>query len=579
MASIKTTKSSRAGAGCLMLFALPFAAGGVGGLSWAGLTLLDWHEASRWVPVSAAIENVDLEEHRGDDSTTYETKATYRYEYAGRRYSGTRVAIDSGADNIGSFQHGLYRELKAARERGTPVTAYVDPADPSRAVLNRELRAGPLAIKGVFGLVFSFVGFGLLFGARHAGKKMAAEEALRTQFPDEPWRWRPEWANGRIAASSRASTYVVIAFAGLWNLISLPLSFQIPAEIASGNTLAAVGLLFPLVGAGLAAWAVRAWLQLKRFKVATLTLQRMPVALGGRLKGTIRVEAPVPVTADFRLELECVEERTRGTGKNRRRDEHLLWQKQWRVPRHRCQISAQHTTIPVDVHVPADQPATTMDDGDGIFWRLEVAGECPGPDFLSRFTLPVFALGEQQAPPEDDAAATPPAPAERPDARTLDALGIDYERLPQGGEAWTFRRARHKRVALALSAFAAIWTGACIVLFMSDAPLVMRIVFGLFDAFFVWWALSLWLTEYRVTLDRGLLTLVRRGLFARGPIEIPQAWLRNVRAKRGMQAGNKLYYDLIVETAGGKHTAASSLPDYDVASWLAKHWSAGGSRG
>lgn len=44
-----------------------------------------------------------------------------------------------------------------------------------------------------------------------------------------------------------------------------------------------------------------------------------------------------------------------------------------------------------------------------------------------------------------------------------------------------------------------------------------------------------------------------------------------------MQAGTKLYYDLEVETADGNHTAASSLADYDVASWLAQHW-AGGTR-
>lgn len=575
MASI-STKSNRAGAGCLMLFALPFAGGGVVALGWAGLTLLDWRETRSWVAVSAEIESVELEEHHGDDSTTYETTATYRYDYAGQTYSGNRVAIDSGADNIGDFQRRLYRELESAHESRREVTAYVDPEEPSRAVLNRELRAGLLAVKAIFGLVFSFVGFGLLIGGRYAGKKMAAEQALRAQFPDEPWRWRPEWANGRIAASARAGAYVAIAFAVLWNLISLPLSFQIPAEIAKGNTLAAVGLLFPLVGIGLAAWAIRAWLQLKRFKVATLTLPRLPVALGGRLKGTIRVEAEVPVTADFRLELECVEERTRGSGKNRRREEKLLWQREWRVPRHRCQIGATLTTIPVDVAVPADQPATTMDDGDKVFWRLEAAGECLGPDFWSRFELPVFATGEQPAADDAAAAVVPPAPAERPDARTLGALGIDYERLPRGGEAWTFRRARHKGVATALTAFAAIWGIAGMALFMTDAPVVIPIVLMLFDALIVWWVLSMWITEYRVTLDRGLLTLVRSGFMARAPIEIPQQWIRTVRARRGMQAGNKLYYDLIVETADGKHTAASALPDYDVGSWFAQYWTTGG---
>jgi hypothetical protein len=117
-----------------------------------------------------------------------------------------------------------------------------------------------------------------------------------------------------------------------------------------------------------------------------------------------------------------------------------------------------------------------------------------------------------------------------------------------------------------------MWAVGAILLLASDAPTLMAILFGVFDVVFVWWALHLWLTEYRVTLDRGLLTLVRRGFMARAPIEIPQQWIRAVRAKRGMQAGNKLYYDLEVETGDGKHTAASSLADYDVASWLAQHW-------
>ena len=157
----------------------------------------------------------------------------------------------------------------------------------------------------------------------------------------------------------------------------------------------------------------------------------MPVALGGRLKGTIRVESEVPVTADFGLELECVETVTRGSGKNRRTEERMLWQKQWRVPRHQCQIGS-FTTIPVDVAMPVGQPATSLEDGDGkITWRLEVAGECPGPDFWSKFELPVFETAET---PEPADIATAPALNERPDNRTLAALGIDYERTPKAAK-------------------------------------------------------------------------------------------------------------------------------------------------
>jgi len=579
MAALSVTSartSNRLGIGCLALFALPFAGVGVGAFVWAVITLLGWHAASSWVEVPAELISVGLEAHDGDDATTYQAAATYRYEYGGQTYTSRRVAIDSGSDNIGDFQQRVYNGLRAAHERHAAVPAYVDPAKPADAVLNRELRVGLLAIKGVFALVFGGVGFGLLFGARIGGKKLAAGRALREQFPNEPWRWRPEWANGRIASSARGVAYVAISFAVLWNLISLPLLFVVPDEIAGGNTAAAIGLLFPLIGVGLAAWAIRAWLRLKRFKVATLTLDRMPVALGGRLKGSVRVEAAVPVTAEFRLDLACVESRTTGSGKNRSTHERMLWQKQWRVPRHQCQVTAAFTTIPVDAPVPAEQPATTVDDEPAeIAWRLDVTGECPGPDFWSRFVLPVFATA---IPPgaTDLLPATEPTTNEGPGPRELDALGIDYQRLPQGGEAWTFRRGHHKRVATGISAFAALWGAISGLLFFVDAPLLFPIVFSLFEAALIWWALSLWLTEYRVTIDRGLLILSRRGFMARAPVEIPLKWIRGVQAKVGMQAGNKLYYDLKVDTAEGSHTAASSLADYDVASWLARHWMAAG---
>ncbi len=571
------TKSTGLGTGCLMLFALPFAAVGVGALGWMGWTLLDWREAGGWLPVSAEVVTVAIEEHEDDEGgSTYETTATYRYDYAGTSYTGTRVAIDTGADNIGGFQHRLYYDLKAAHERGTPVTAYVDPDDPNRAVLNRALRPGLFALKGIFALVFGGVGFGLLFGARYAAKKMAAEEKLRQRFPDEPWRWRPEWANGRIAGSARTAAYVAIAFAVLWNLISLPAALIVPGEIANGNTAAAVALLFPLIGLGLAAWAIRAWLQLKRFKVATFVLQRMPVALGGRLKGTIRVESEVPVTADFRLELECFETVTRGSGKNRRTEEKLLWQKQWRVPRHQCQIGS-FTTIPVDVAMPVGQPATSMNDGDGkTTWRLEVAGECPGPDFWSNFELPVFETAETPEPTETAGGTGSQRAARQSDACITRASITSARRTApkRGPFAAVTTKALRSRSRVRRGSGPSI----SVVLFMTDAPLLIPIVFSLFDAVFLWWALSLWFTEHRVTLDRGVLTLERRGFMARAPVEIPVQWIRSVSAKRGMQAGNKLYYDLKVETNEGTHTAASSLADYDVASWLARHWKAGAAR-
>ena len=90
-----------------------------------------------------------------------------------------------------------------------------------------------------------------------------------------------------------------------------------------------------------------------------------------------------------------------------------------------------------------------------ISWRLEITGECPGPDFWSRFELPVFDVGEQRAD-HDVAPATSEPALERPEPSKLASLGIVCETTPQGGEAWTFRRAQHKSVATIMTTFAVV---------------------------------------------------------------------------------------------------------------------------
>src|SRR5215831_1343317 len=100
-----TNAGDRTAAGCLALFALPFMAVGVAALCFALDDLWSWTRMSGWEPVPAQLESLDLASRSGDQSTTYQVRATYRYSFAGRSYTGDRVAIDGMADNIGSFQH------------------------------------------------------------------------------------------------------------------------------------------------------------------------------------------------------------------------------------------------------------------------------------------------------------------------------------------------------------------------------------------------------------------------------------------------------------------------------------------
>ena len=573
---MSTKTGDRAAGGCLALFALPFAAVGLGALYFALDDVWTWARMSRWEAVPAQLASLDLAQNSNDGTSTYRVLAGYRYSYAGRDYTGDRVAIDRMADNIGSFQRDLYADLEAAQRRGGRVTAYVDPSDPARATLNRDLRWPLLALESAFALAFGGIGFALLIGGRVGSKKLAAARALEALYPNEPWRWRAEWAQGQIGSSGRATAYFAAGFAALWNTIAIPTGFLVLPEIAKRNYAALVGLLFPLAGAGLVVWAVRAWLRAARFKGATLVLQRVPVALGGRLRGTIHVDAQVPAT-ELRLEVSCVEKRR---GRNRESMERIVWQNRWTVPRDRCEITPTYSAIPLDLPLPADAPATNATDGsDTVEWRLDASAECEGPDLWLRFELPVFAAGERSAAPEPSTPAAGDAAArERPDTRTLASLGIVYERSPGGGESWTFRRGQHKAAAATVTGVAAVFGTAAVALWwLPDAPKILAFVCTGFDALFVWFAAGLWFTEYRVTLERGLLTVSKRGVAGtRAPVQIPLQWIKSVHARGGMQAGNKLYYDLRVETADDSVTAATSIADYSVASWLAKYWAGGG---
>ncbi len=556
-------RKDKLAAGVLWLFALPFAAVGVVASYWVVSTLASWQRMANWVGVPADLVSLDLRSHGSSDhATTYKVVAQYRYRFDGRDYTGDRVAISDFSDNIGSFHRDLYAQLRAAQRRHQPVTVYVDPQQPASAVLNRDPRWPLLAFQSLFALIFGGVGGGLMYGAIVGGKKVAAQRELQRRYPNEPWRWRPEWSNPRIESSSRATAYGATVFAMLWNAVSAPVLMFLPDELAKGNRAALIGLVFPLAGIGLAVWAVRAWLRLRRFGTSALALERVPIGLGGGWRGSIRVPARVELDGEFHLDLSCVERYRSGTGRNRSTSERILWQNEWTVPRSRCAFAAGITTIPVEIAVPAEQPATSVDDGDRITWRLDVSAVCPGPDYWSRFALPVFDLGER-APLFGDAEDTPmtavgagSAATAALEPRTLAALGIVCQREPSGRETWTFRRARDKSVALSLTAITAIWSAISIGLFWTDAPLLFPLAFGAFDLVFVWWTLTLWLTEYRVALDDRTLKLSRRGFAAARPHELPRAFVRKVRVARGMQAGSKLYYDL----KGTRPTAASRPP-------------------
>ncbi|MGD8328681.1 MAG: DUF3592 domain-containing protein [Acidobacteriota bacterium] len=580
MARISTTvekdskdgkKSGRGAVIFLFLFALPFAGAGtfVGYLGVSGI--IAWSRAQSWVEVPARIISADLDVNHGDDSTTYRVRAEFQYDWDGRSYTSHRVAFGSGSDNIGSFHQDKYDELRRYAGTDRLFRCFLNPEQPGEAVLYRELRWGMLGFEAVFAAVFCLVGYGLMFAAIYGSRKVKEAEKLQAARPDEPWVWEEDWVDGRITANSRGKMIGAILFATLWNLISAPLIFILPGELAEGNWLILIGALFPLIGALLAFYAIYALLQWRKFGNTEFELFSNPGVLGGWIEGRVHTNIRGRDGGPFQLTLSCIRKETRGSGKNRTTTEKTLWQDTATVAPGALLAGPHGASVPVRFAIPFDAgPQSDKQASDPIEWRLSVAAELPGVDFSTQFDVPVFKTPDSDAgfAPEIEEQALA---ADSAIPTTLQQQGIVRRPTPAGGVQYIFRRARAKGAAIGLTIFTVIWCGFIALMRVLDAPIFFPIIFGLFALLMVAGLIDMWLKQTRVEVSEGRLALNRRFLGAGKTRFFNAGEVAAIKAEKGMQSGSKLFYQVVLHTRWDKkHTLASQIRDQRLAKRIAR---------
>src|SRR5689334_21327096 len=214
------SSNNKLSAGCMVLFGLPFFLVGVGTTGWSAWTALQHSRMQSWVETPAMIKHAELKIVH-NDGTTYQVLATYEYVFAGKKYTGQRVAIDTGSDNVGSFQQEKYDELKQHLDQKRPFRCFVNPDQPSEALLYRDLRGEMLVFYTLFATLFGAVGVGLITAVLTATRQMPS---IKADVPsDMPWIARADWEAGLIPSSGASSvgitTLSVVAF--FWTLAIL----------------------------------------------------------------------------------------------------------------------------------------------------------------------------------------------------------------------------------------------------------------------------------------------------------------------------------------------------------------------
>lgn len=506
----------------MLLFALPFAGVGIGLLLFSILpNLYTWQQMKSWPQVQAQLLEANLSVNRGDDSNTYQATARYTYRYQMLDYTGERVAIMGGSDNIGDFQQQLAAQLSSALQNQQPVPAWVNPTDPTDAVLNRDLRWSMLGFKLIFVLVFGGVGIGLMLWTLLA-KTGATNHPESTS---KPWLGQQQWANREVTCNGKSGLWFLWGFTLIWNLISLPAVIAIPGELDKGNQLILMVLLFPLFGVIMLAWAINTTRSWRRFGQLRLMLDPYPGRLGGQVGGTLTLPLAYNSQQRFPVILQCLRSYETGSGKNRSRRETVIWQTTGLA--HTKPAPAGGTLLAVCFDVPADLPASETYSSDYRFWRLDLHADLPGVDLQRQFEIPVFATPEPAHTALPMSSQHPQLMDER--EAQIEAVA-NIEQIP-GGVRMHFPMLQNAGTNLIGLIVGVFFAGAGILMGLkSDAPAIMVWVFTLLGSLVTLICLKLLFTSLRVQLDHNGLISERYWLgIPIGRNQIPRAEISNLQ--------------------------------------------------
>lgn len=352
-------------------------------------TVVDSLRMRQWEPVAAQLVDARLQASRNSEGTiTHRVHATYRYVIDGQTHVGQRVAVSNTADNVGDFWYQLGWRLESAHRQGKPVTAWVNPANPTDAVLDRSLRWPLLGFWALFIAIFGGVGTGLLAWARHSWRSAAQPE--HPQATTHPWMQYPEWTGPAIASNLRAERWVFtvmgvvfLGFGGVVSAIALP-------DAVNGRPIVWVVLLFPLFGLVMCWHALKRWRQHHRFGSAVLVLSPHPAPLGGQVSMHLDLPLQVGPQARVVMALSCLERSTSGSGDDRSTSEHLQWEDEGVA---RLVPTAAGTRVQWQTALPGHLPPSSPPGEDGTVWRVSVDGQGLEDGFSATYDIPVFATG------------------------------------------------------------------------------------------------------------------------------------------------------------------------------------------
>ena len=423
----------------------------------------------------------------------------------------------------------------------------------------------------MFGVIFSGIGFGLIFLALAGQKWFKRQQYLQGQHPTEPWLWREDWASGRVKSRTESNMVMSWIFTIFWNLISWSIAiFALPAAVTQKGPAAYFMLLFPAVGIFLLVYSIRRTIAFFEFGKTYFEMASVPGVIGRELKGSIQARFPHSPDHGVTLRLSSVHKYETGSGNGQTTHENILWRDEVELNSGQLCPGPNGTTIPVAFKIPCNaQPTEKLSVRDEFLWLLEATANVPGVDYHDVFEIPVFRTAqsptEAEAAAEESVFATPSTGVAPPPQPTIQVRPV------ADGTEFYFAAARNKGFALSTTIFAAIFGGAGYGLTHTHAPFIFPLAFGGFGLLIGYISAQMWLGTTRVEIGSSL--TLQSGLLGGGKVQqVALADIANITDKITAQQGGGSgtpYYDIEMTLRDGKRlTLGKTVRDKHEVEWL-----------
>ena len=551
------SKLNAGGAGCLILFGVPFL---LAGLAITSLQLNFVWKAWKvlgWVETPCRIEAASLKP--GGSRGTSEATAEYSYRFGGVGYRSTQVTPFGGGDNVGTFQADTNRELQSYLKSGQPFRCFVNPSRPAEAVLYPQARLMVPAFLLLFALSFPPAGAGIMAFGWLGRREVKSSLALRAAYPNEPWRWKSIWSGTVIPPSVSGSSMGLLAYAIWSGLLIFPL---IVVALRSGTfaqpSLAWLILIFPAIWILLAKGAFKGLRQRTALGRVGFEPSTWPSIPGGSLRGVVLFGRALPSQGEVMATLLCERHITIRSGDGNTTTKETVWSHESRVPAMTATQSLTGTRVPVGFTIPADAPETDVEEQvTKHVWKLRV--RVSGSPLDVTFEVPVMLDGKSR----DSNEREPISPT--PTVSYLDDIDKALpQRLADSGLKVNFTEegmplsiisppCRPKGAVAFMLFFNTIWTAAFVFMLIKHAPLLFVAVWGI-SSTAIWFSI-IWMSLHRRTVhfdDSGLHIIQELGPFRRWEERIPRPQISGFTNDCNMNSGTVTYNRVRVMLKGGK---------------------------